>query len=244
MTFNRCDFFDIKDCMEFYEIRNLKDIQEAGLTTQDNNGNILLTCGMFVLKFDKTADCGNKKCLDYPVVIRIPVLQNLCLGSMTSANQLYTVGESNLWEKAKGGKEVTDINGIKYLEFSSKCGGKFNCDKKFNSVKVKFKSGKFKQIETLNITENCPLMNLNFTAGKRKNVVYANVPCSNPDSLIIHIVVINRAGESEKISKPLSQLISKFTRSLCPITSKIVKRRILGIFPLYERSIYKKYLIN
>ena len=41
LTLNRCEFFDIRDCIEYREIRTLKDLQETGTTTMDNNGNVL-----------------------------------------------------------------------------------------------------------------------------------------------------------------------------------------------------------
>ncbi len=244
LTFNRCDFFDIKDCMELYEIRNLEDLQSRGLTTMDISGDILLTCGMFVLQFNHSEDCENKDCLDHPVRIRIPVLPNPCMGTFRGNNELYRSNLSNRWEKVEGGNEVTNNKGQRYLEFSTRCGGGFNCDKKLPGYKVKFKAKELKRALSVNVSARCPILNLTYFPKGRKNIVIAKLPCHNPDSLMVTVKGINQAGDTVNISQPLNGYFPRYTRSHCPVISKAVKRRILGIFPLYERNVYRKYLVR
>ena len=246
VTFNRCDFFDFKDCIELTEVRTVKDLEERGLNTMDNDGNLLLTCGMFIFKINQSEDCGNVTCLQRPVRIRIPELKTPCMSNLSVTNNLYSIDAANRWTRMDGGQEITDSSGTKYLQFSTMCGGKFNCDQKFSrtAFNVKFKTRKYKKINAIKVTSNCPLMRYSCDSSKRNKVMYIRLPCANPDSLMITVFLTDANGESIKITKPLSQFISKFTRSSCPEISKIVKRRILGIFPLRERNIYHKYLVD
>ncbi|MBK7884992.1 MAG: hypothetical protein IPJ81_15315 [Chitinophagaceae bacterium] len=66
----------------------------------------------------------------------------------------------------------------------------------------------------------------------------------NPDSVMIDITGIDNKGNTGHFTKPLSQFTSKYTKSGCGITGKKVVRKILGIFKLRERNIYKKYIIE
>jgi hypothetical protein len=242
LTFNRCEFFDIRDCIEYREIRTLQDLQETGTTTMDNKGNILLTCGMFKMKFNG-GDCTNE-CLQVSVKVRIPMLSNSCVGSADS-NRLYKRNDNGTWEKLNDDvKEVADANGKKYFEFYTKCGGGYNCDKKLATAIVKFKSKKIKHLLTLNLTANCPILNLHFTSGRRNNIIYAKVPCLLPDSILLKFEGRDKDGNTATITKRLSECQPKFKPTKCnPIGQKIV-RNILGIFRTRERNIYGKYIID
>jgi hypothetical protein len=242
LTFNRCEFFDIRDCIEYREIRTLQDLQETGTTTMDNKGNVLLTCGMFKMKFNG-GDCTNE-CLQVPVKVRIPMLSNPCLGS-ADANRLYKRNDNGTWEKLNDDvKEVTDTNGKKYFEFYTKCGGGYNCDKQLATTIVKFKSKKIKNLLTLNLTSNCPILNLHFTSGRRNNIIYAKVPCLTPDSIILKFEGRDKDGNMATITKRLSECQSKFKATKCPSISNKLVRNILGVFKTKERNIYGKYIID
>ena len=242
LTFNRCEYFDIAPCVEIKEIRTLADVVQSGYNTIDDKGNILLTCGMLKLNF-KNGDC-TEECLTIPVRIRIPILANPCANS-TNANQLYKINSNGVWQAMdEPVKEVTDASGKKYFEFYTKCGNAFNCDKKLPTVKVKFKAKKIKSLTNINITSHCPIINVNFFTTNRRKVIFAKLPCLNPDSLIIKIIGTNKQGNPIEKIAPLSSLFSKYRRTECrPISNKIV-RNILGIFKTKERYVYKKYLVN
>jgi hypothetical protein len=242
LTFNRCEFFDIKDCIEYKEIRTLQDLQETGTTTMDSKGAVLLTCGMFIMKFNG-GDCTNE-CLQVPVKVRIPMLSNACLGS-TDVNRLYRGNAAGVWEKVTDPvKEVTDADGKRYFEFYTTCGGKFNCDKQLETTVVKFKSKKIKHLLTLNLTANCPILNLHFTSGRRNNIIYAKVPCLMPDSIMLQFEGRDKDGNTATITKRLSECQPKFKPTKCkPISQKLV-RNILGLFRTRERNIYGKYIID
>ena len=66
LTFNRCEFFDMRDCMQIIEINDTAGLQREGVNMYDKEGNILLTSGM--IKIDMK-DC-DKKCFDVPVKLR------------------------------------------------------------------------------------------------------------------------------------------------------------------------------
>ena len=237
LTFNRCEFFDIRNCVEYKEIRTLKDLQANGLSTLDNNGNVLLSCGMFILDFS-SGNCGSR-CLNNPVKIRIPMLFSSCVSS-NQTNRLFSADSLGKWKPLNSPyKEVIGNDGKKYFEFHTTCGGKFNCDKKIFYTKVKFKAKGGKRLDNLNVSSNCPLLNMDFTTGRRKNIIYAKIPCADPDSLIITV-----SGEGINMSKPLSRLFSKFTRSKCALKSARVVRRSLGLIRFRERNIYRKYIIE
>lgn len=237
LTFNRCDFFDIRNCVEYKEIRTVKDLQASGLSTLDNEGNVLLSCGMFIMDFS-SGNCG-VKCLNHPVKIRIPMLFYACASS-TLANRLYVSDDSGNWKPLNSPyQEVTLADGKKYFEFYSTCGGKFNCDKKLHYSIVKFKARSGKRLDKLNVSSNCPLLNMDFTTSRRKNIIYAKIPCVNPDSLMITVT-----GDGINVSKPLSSLVSRYTKSSCVIISNKVERRVLGIVKFRQRNIYHKYLID
>jgi hypothetical protein len=245
LTFNRCEFFDIRDCIEYREIRTLQDLQETGTTTMDNNGNVLLTCGMLKLKFNG-GDCTNE-CLQVAVKVRIPMLFFTCFDSR-AINNLYKRNNAGKWEiMSTPVKEVRGNDGKNYFEFYTTCGGEFNCDKKIDDGQlnmVKFKTKKIKNLTSLNISSNCPLLSLNFTSGRRNNIIYAKVPCLTPDSIMLKFEGRDKDGNIATITKRLSECQPKFKATKCkPISQKLV-RNILGLFRTRERNIYGKYIID
>jgi hypothetical protein len=242
MTFNRCEFFDIKDCIEFDEILTVADMKRRGFQTLDNEGNVLLTCGMTYFNFH-SADCDRvHTCLDVPVKVKIPMLANPCI-STPGNNRLYKIDSTGRWGLDGSSQEITE-NGVKYFVFEASCSGGFNCDKKLFSTIVKFKARGIKKLKSLNVSNNCPLLNMNFVAKRRKNIIYAEIPCLNPDSLIISVKGIDKSGEFVNLSKPLNRLRSKYTKSKFGTISNKVVRSVLGIFKFRERNVYGKYILE
>ena len=242
LTFNRCEFFEIRDCIAYKEIKTVKDLQESGLSMLDNEGNILLTCGMFTISFNSGDGCTDK-CLRVPAKVKLPIRTNPCVPSI-GVNRIYDVSKG-VWTPIKG--QVTESKnaaGQKFFEFYITCSSGINCDQKLSAVSVKFKAKGIRKLMSMNVSSNCPLLNLNFTTGKRKNIIYAKLPCLNPDSLFLKITGEDRNGNSMNLNKRLSELKPKYTKTDCPpISNKIVKN-ILGIFKFNQRNVYKKYLIN
>lgn len=242
LTFNRCEFFDVRYCLAFTEIRTVQDLQSNGLTTMDSDGNLLLSCGMFKIDFNK-GDC-TKPCLDVPVRVRIPLLTSKCAGS-SSPRRMYKAIANGKWEDLNTDAKIfTDIDGKQYSEFYMKCGSGINCDQKLKYTVVKFKSKQIKKLTNLNLSANCPLLNLDFKRKKRKNIIYAKVPCMIADSLMLKVEGKDKNGNYVSLTKKLSECTPKYKVSKCvPISRKIV-RNILGIFKVRERNIYRKYIID
>ena len=241
LTFNRCEFFDIKDCVEFAEIKALNDLKAYGLSTMDDKGNLLLSCGMFFLNLE-AGDC-TKKCLEVPVRIRIPKMESSCYVE-NDRNNLYFANSSGNWAlKNEPTKEFTDKNQQNYFEFFAKCSGKYNCDQKMRTTIVKFKWRNMQNIKFLNLTSNCPLINATFYSGRRKNIVFAKIPNVNPDSLLIKAEG-NNSIENVSISKPLSSLKTSYRKSAFTTISQRTMRKVLFFFKFKERRVYRKYLLN
>ena len=244
VIFNRCEFFDVRDCLEIQEIRDLPTLEQSGMSMMDNEGNILLTCGMVQLKYNKDPECTNlPECFTTPFKIRIPAMNTSCINS-SDRKQLYRSGPTRIWTPVPGGKLITDSSGKQYFEFTTTCVGGYNCDQRLNTFPVKFKSKHLKEITSLRILSNCPPIALEFTPGRRSTIVWAKLACLNPDSVIIQVKGEDRNGNGVEFKKSLSQLKTNYRRTLCTKESDKAMRRILGIFPRLERRIYRKYLVD
>lgn len=243
LTFNRCDFFDVRNCISFREIRTTDDVLASGLTTMDNQGNVLLSCGMFA--FDIDANECEKKCLNYPVRIRIPVLNGQCASS-ADGRALYVANDIGLWMPSQmPSKIVTGKDGKESFEFETVCSGKFNCDRRMQTYKVKFKARHMEALKKIEVTSRCPLMNTWFNTKKhRSNIVIAEIPCLDPDSINIKATVIDKNGGEKIISCPLSKLRTKYFNSGCDKISNRVMRTVLGIFKMRQRNVYRKYIVE
>jgi hypothetical protein len=241
LTFNRCEFFDVRYCLAFTEIRTVQDLQSNGLTTMDSDGNVLLSCGMFKIDFNK-GDCS-KECLDVPVRVRIPLFTSKCIGS-NRPRRMYKAITNGKWEDLKSEAKIIEIDGIKYSEFYMKCGGGVNCDQRLNTIVVKFKSKNIKKLTNINLSANCPLLNLYFEPGRRKNIIYAKVPCMIADSLTIKVEGKDKDGNYVSLTKKLSECRPKYKVTECAPISRKILRNILGLFKVRERNIYRKYIID
>lgn len=243
VTFNRCDFFEVRNCISLKEIRSAEDARAAGLTTMDNQGNVLLSCGMFVL--DMASGGCSIQCLNNPIKIKIPVLQNACAAA-TGARVLYISNPLGRWQQSQIVSTIKkDANGKEYFEFETKCAGSFNCDQKMQTFRVKFKAGNAKTLEKIEVAAKCPVMNASFTTKKNRNtIVIAKLPCISPDSLHITATLVDKNGSTVTISKPLSQLKTTFKKSACIRKGGKAVRNILGIFKLWQRDIYGKYIVE
>jgi hypothetical protein len=94
LTFNRCEFYDLRDCMEITEITDTAGLRRAGMSMFDNRGNLLLTGGMFSVSMK---DCG-KTCFDIPVKVRMRIQLQPCANGVMALPNLY-IGNAGTWEK-------------------------------------------------------------------------------------------------------------------------------------------------
>lgn len=169
LTFNRCEFFDLRDCMEITEITDTAGLRRAGMNMYDNRGNLLLTAGMFSISLK---DCG-KTCFDIPVKVRMRIRLQPCADGSTAIPNLY-IGNAGTWEKPADIKStIAGENDERYMEFTLPCAGVVNCDIPQRGRKVKFIAPEGYKIERLRIGRNCPLFYAddNFIKPKRKHKV-------------------------------------------------------------------------
>lgn len=255
ITFNRCEYFDLRDCLEFDEILDQEAIVRSGFTTQDRQGNILISCGMFRIRL--TPDCSGKTCFEIPVRIRIPFSINFsnsaqgdsCALCNRFGIRLFT-SVGGAWSDSGNLKyKIIDLNGRKYFEFYDNCANKaYNCDcRRKTGTKVRFKAKSGQRLNEVFIRTNCPVGVLRFTPKhppKRKIVV--KLPCPNVNgNVIVSATGTGSSGETITFAPTaLEQLDHGSGRKSCKEKKGKVIRRILGIFPVREGEYYKKYFVQ
>ncbi|HEV7783636.1 MAG TPA: hypothetical protein VGO58_20330 [Chitinophagaceae bacterium] len=208
VTFNRCEFFDLRDCLEFDELYDQASVVSRGFTTQDNNGNILLTCGMFRIRLKP--GCSEKECFEVPVKIRMPYQPNLggsisdtCGKCPPRTIRLFTSNGGNWSDTSKLDSRIIEVDGKKYFGFMATCANKaYNCDcAKKGKTKVRFKSRGDLKIDELFIRAACPVSILKFyqpTNSSRRRIV-VKLPCLRQDQLFVRVVGTDASGQVIKL---------------------------------------------
>src|SRR6185436_9582684 len=102
LTFNRCEYFDLRECLEITEAYDVESIRRQNLTTLDRNGNVLLSAGMFCIKL--IGDCSPKPCFEVPVKVRMPMpglSSNGCAKCGRGTFRLYR-SRDGIWADSTG----------------------------------------------------------------------------------------------------------------------------------------------
>jgi hypothetical protein len=242
LRFNRCEFFDLRDCLELTEMNDLQSLSESGMTTQDNSGASLLTFGM--VRIELKPGCAERNCFEVPVRVRFP-LRTLCArcgGRRMPTLYRGTAGGSWLLDSIKS--DIVTINGQDYLEFEAPCPGKaYNADCKASTTKVKFKARNWRELDRLEVSIKCPLGRLVYVPREGRRKVKAKLYCVSPDSVQVQFRGRDSAGRLVTETKPLSALDHGSRRKACKGKGSVV-RRILGIFPVRPRNYYRKYFVS
>jgi len=187
LTFNRCEFFDLRDCMEIIEINDSADLRREGLNMYDKEGNILVTCGMIKIDFNK---CG-KKCLDVPVKIRVKVRFPDCSGVTDEIPALY-FNDGTGWEKPKNTPaRLTGSANDRYLELETRCGVFINCDIPKKGRKIKFIAPKGNKIKELRLGINCPLYYYDEKPIEPQRKVKVKMLCTASERVMVQSVQIS-----------------------------------------------------
>lgn len=254
ITFNRCEYFDLRDCLEFDELLDQQSIDASGLTTQDDEGNTLLSCGM--LKIKLTPDCSGKTCFDVPIRVRIPFSINFSFGgkadscaSCDSRGIRLFIATGNTWSNTNTPPyKIIELEGKKYFEFYSQCGNiSFNCDCCIwrATTKVKFKAKNMARLDSLIIRTACPVGVLKFTPKKKGKKIVVKMACRNQGSFIVSAKGTGTTGETIVFGpRQINQMDHGRGRKNCSSKKGKVIKRILGIFPIREGYYYKKYFIQ
>lgn len=242
LTFNRCEYFDVKDCLDIKEALSIEEITNENFSTLDDKGNFLLTGGMLNITLQK--ECNGKTCFDVPVKIRMPIRVQACEGCKRNGLRLY-VANGNYWVDSTSKQlKIIDINGNKYGEFELTCANTgYNFDCKMYTTKVKFKAKHIAQFDKLTILSKCPVGVAYYYPNGRKKVK-AKLPCFNADSVKIIATGIDKDGNVVKFEKNLAQLKHGRLMKKCKKTYGSFFSRFLALFGTRKGILYKKYLID
>jgi hypothetical protein len=264
LVFNRCEYNEIKECLEIKSIRTTEELIESnlGLTTDDNIP--LITCGMISICL---SNCGiQKTCFDYPVKVRFPFPSDNeeCLPCEKRVARVFNLNGSGTWTGANRRQEkisIVKVGKQKYYQMEVKCPDcSFkNCDcprcdklpkKERRKVcpKVKLKLPYRYQLIGANIFVDCPPTILYFTPDItkfiiRKNIAKTETKCYKGDHKI-QVLAIDRKGDTVQIKlSPLANIKHKILFSHCKLDERD-NQKALGLFPAKKRAFYRKYRIR
>lgn len=199
-TFNRCEFFDLRDCIEIFEIIDTAGLNARNLTMYDSRGNALLTCGMVSLQL-KNCD---KTCFEVPVKVRVRIRFQDCSGTINGVPNLYTSNGGRWQQVEKGKAKIVTENNIRYFEFFTNCGVSINCDVPKKGRKVKFIAPKGNKIEQLRVGTNCPLFFYDELLSNPKRRTKVRLFCILPENTTAQAKL--SAASSEIILTPQRKL--------------------------------------
>ncbi|TNE73358.1 MAG: OmpA family protein [Bacteroidetes bacterium] len=265
LVFNKCEFLELQDCLEFKSIRNSDELIESGVGLNTVDDVPLVTCGMISICLSDKCDPG-KKCFDQAVKVRFPY-PNEANGECSSCLQgrvgLFNMTQSGTWEPRTDEKiEIVEVNGIKYYQLEIKCpncGGLKNCDcprcdtmdkrqRKISCPKVKLKLPVRYELIHAQIFVDCPPTIIHFEPDLTKKIVRRNMGKSRTMCYAgehrIQALALDPKGDTIRMEiRPLSQIRHRIVFSKCK-TDNRDNQRILGIFPGKSRSFYRKYKLR
>jgi hypothetical protein len=240
ITFNRCEFFDVRDCLQIMEITDPQQLMRENVNMYDKDGNILITCGM--IKIDMK-DCG-KECFEVPVKIRIRVRFPDCRDQPNTVPNLY-FNSGNGWSEPKGtAASIITINNIRYLEFTTACPVKLiNCDSPKKGRKVKFIAPKGNKVSRIRTGITCPL----FYSDEKfvpKRKVKMRLLCSDPERSMLQSVQLSPGGDSivTKATK-LATLKHGRGRVNCKEPKRSIFGRLFGWLSPERGQYYRRYYL-
>lgn len=243
LTFNRCEYFDIKDCLGITEAYDVESMRRQNLTTLDRNGNALLSAGMFCVYLSN--DCQtHKECFEVPVKVSMPLpgtSASECGKCEQGTFRLYN-SRDGFWSDSSRNFKVVERDGRNWLEFTIACANIcYNGDCIVRTGgKTKIKVKKIHRLEKVEISMECPAGILKYEPKKGRRKVIARLPCMIADRDKTKVVATgyDRAGNpvvSSSIS--VSELKHGWGRRKCRGDDKMGKRSKKGSF-------YKKYIIR
>lgn len=241
ITFNRCEFFDLRGCLEIKEINDTSGLREAGLSMTDENGTPLLTCGMLSVSLK---DCG-KTCFEVPIKIKIRIKFEDCNGTTNSVPNIF-IANGSVWSQQPEEKikRVTE-NNVKFLEIFSNCSVVINCDVKKPGRKVKFIAPKGIKIESIRIGRNCPLFYSDSKFSKSKRKQKAKIYCGEPDKTTVQAVLIDKQNKKATTNqKIMSEMRSGIAKIKCADPKKGFFRRFFDWRYKPKSNTHKKYFLN
>jgi hypothetical protein len=245
VTFNRCEYLELKDCLEITEANSADSILSNGMALMDSSGIPISSCGM--LRISLNGSCGDG-CFKTPVKVRFPVPQKTDCDYCGSNARVFLVNKNGSWtqmDKNKSSVKIVKINGQFFYQFEVKCPNAWtNCDCKVKGTKIKFKTKPGYKIESVTVSYECPRIVVRADVKRRKNCAVMYLPCPK-SSATVTAVVINRKGDTLTLTqKPLNDLPKKVLFSKCGKNKNVVAKKALGFIPLKAHGLYRKYIIK
>ena len=246
IVFNRSEYLELKDCIELIEANSSQEILNNGLSLMTVDGGVLASCGM--IKIELKGNCTDVKCFKYPIKIQFPVPENSeCDYCKKSAGVwiLTTKG----WENFRGNRiKIIKKDNKRFYQFELKCPNTWiNCDCKVeegNKRKIKIKRPY--EIVNLKISFDCPTVVFNLEPERRKNVVkHDYIPCWRGEKTVM-ATIVNKQGDTLLLEQqPLNDLQKRTLFPRCYKTEeKVIIGKRLWVFPVYQREMYRKYIIK
>jgi len=245
IVFNLCEYLELKDCLEFTEANNSQAILNNGLALMTVDGRVLASCGM--LKIELNENCTDVKCFKYPIKIQFPVPEN--------ADCDYCKKEAGVWRLVPKGWDV-DRNwrvkiikkdGKKFYQFGLKCPNVWiNCDCEApKGQKRKFKIKHSYEIVNLKLSVDCPTVVFELKPKRRKNVIKYESLCFRGEKTVM-ATIVDKQGDTLLLDpQPLNNLHKKMLFPKCYRTEEeVIIGKRLWIFPIYQREMYRKYIIK
>ena len=244
LVFNRCEYLELKDCLEFTEGNTSDAILVNGITLADTNGFPIVTCGM--LKITLKPGCKDDNCFKYPVKVRFPTPDNndcdVCK-SMASVWVLNNNGWSN--EKGKSSRiKIIKVDGKSYYQMSISCANAWmNCDCMKDVKKVKIRTKPSSQIINAKILSDCPAGVYGMYKQPRKNMMKFYLPCFKEEMDII-VTVVDKNGDTLSLAKqPINNLKKRLLFPRCRGNNLDKTEKWLGFIPMRRHKLYRRYIV-
>ncbi len=246
VVFNRCEYLEIKDCIEFTETNNPNAILVNGLSLMDTSGFPIASCGM--LRVSMKPGCTNRECFKFPVKVRFPVPKDKECDYCGREAKVWDINSNGSWVQGKGKKseiKIVKVQGQMFYQFELYCPNSWkNCDCKPKGKKMKFKTKHNYKIVNIKVTFNCPTAVIELKPKRRKNIAKTKIPCWKGDKTVIATIIDNKGDTLILNQMPLNDLTKRTIFSRCKkITGENIGYRF-GIFPIGKRQFYRKYIIK
>lgn len=195
---NICEYEKIKDCIVINIQNDVDVLVSSGVTTYDNLGNPLISCGMASVSVKP----GCKPCFDTPIKIRFPVIGDNCEKKRVINPSLYNLS-GGVWKiNPKERIKQRTINRVRYNEITFICQGGKNCDKKdLCSIETKIKFRDKRKFISANIVNTCNFGNLPLKINKRGKAKGKISKITEDDFLFAKYQ--NQKGDTIEVKEPL-----------------------------------------
>ena len=226
---NVCDFEKNPDCIKINEIMNPSDARSANLETIDDEGNLLISGGMF--EYDI--------CEGVEVVLYVEASRDCFSGSM----DLWDLNSEGTWTKVSPEPLTTvAIGGVNYYPIRLSGVGFCNLDQYApvtRLIKVKFKAEKGIQLDQVILSCDCAFWRASGAPmGAKKRKVKLDILCCPTTEVEIFAKTDNQDSLKFEV-KPLSCLKGGVRKNKC------ASRRTLNeIIKKIPKTGYRKYKIR